>query len=44
MQSTSKKVDALFVHYNKANSPGCALAVIDKGQIVYQRGYGMADI
>jgi CubicO group peptidase (beta-lactamase class C family) len=44
MQSTSKKVDALFAHYNKANSPGCALAVIDKGQIVYQRGYGMADI
>jgi CubicO group peptidase (beta-lactamase class C family) len=41
---SSKKVDALFAHYNKPDSPGCALAVIDNGQIVYQRGYGMADI
>jgi len=44
MQLLSKKVDALFAHCEKADSPGCALAVIDQGQIVYQRGYGMADI
>jgi hypothetical protein len=44
MQSLYKKVDALFAHCEKADSPGCALAVIDQGQIVYQCGYGMADI
>lgn len=44
MKLTSKKVDALFAHYNKTNSPGCALAVIERGEMVYQRGYGMADV
>jgi CubicO group peptidase (beta-lactamase class C family) len=38
------KVDKVFVTYDKPDSPGCALSVIKDGQIVYKRGYGMADL
>ena len=38
------KVDALFKQWDSTASPGCALAVIQDGQIVYKRGYGMADL
>ncbi|MGH9836011.1 MAG: serine hydrolase domain-containing protein, partial [Blastocatellia bacterium] len=38
------KVDAVFAQYNKPDSPGCALGVIKDGQIVYARGYGMANL
>ena len=38
------RVDKIFEQYDKPTSPGCALAVIKDGQIVYKRGYGMADL
>ncbi len=38
------KVDAVFAQYDKPDSPGCALGVIRDGQIVYARGYGMANL
>lgn len=38
------KVDKLFVAVDKPTSPGCSLAVIKDGQIVYKRGYGIADL
>src|SRR4051794_4640749 len=37
-------IDELFAAYDKPTSPGCALAVVDHGQIVYERGYGSAQI
>ena len=39
-----EKIDALFAEWNKPNSPGCALAVIKDGQVLYKRGYGMANL
>jgi CubicO group peptidase (beta-lactamase class C family) len=39
-----EKVDALFAQWNKPDSPGCALAVIKDGQVVYKRGYGSANL
>jgi CubicO group peptidase (beta-lactamase class C family) len=30
--------------FDKPDSPGCALAVIKDNQIIYKRGYGMADL
>jgi CubicO group peptidase (beta-lactamase class C family) len=42
--SSAAKVDALFAEWDNRNSPGCALAVIKDGAIVYKRGYGMADL
>src|SRR5262245_49423405 len=38
------KVDKLFATWDKPDSPGCALAVIKDGSIVYKRGYGAADL
>lgn len=40
----SEKVDKVFAQWDKPDSPGCELAVIKDGQIVYKRGYGMANL
>lgn len=39
-----QKIDAVFAAYDKTNSPGCALAIYRDGEILYERGYGMADL
>jgi len=41
--SLSKKVDNIFAEYDKTNSPGCALAILKDGKIIYKRGYGMSN-
>ncbi len=38
------KVDKLFAQWDKPDVPGCALAVMQRGDIVYKRGYGMANL
>ncbi len=38
------KVDAVFREYDRSDSPGCALGVYRDGRIVYERGYGMANL
>ena len=43
-QVTVAQVDNLFAKWNKPDSPGCALAVLQNGRIVYEHGYGMADL
>lgn len=40
----STGVDAVFARFDKPDSPGCALAVIRDGQIVYKHGYGMSNL
>lgn len=44
MNSLTDQVDALFAEWDKPDSPGCALAIIQDGEIVYRRGYGCADL
>ncbi len=39
-----EKVDALFAEWDKTTSPGCALGVIQNGEFIYRRGYGMANL
>lgn len=43
-ENIEKQVDAIFVEWDKTSSPGCALAVIKDGEIIYKRGYGMANL
>lgn len=43
-ESQAARVDSLFARWDKPDSPGCALAVIEGGQIVYKRGYGAANL
>ncbi len=40
----SAKVDAVFAQWDSTRSPGCALAVMKEGEVVYQRAYGMANL
>lgn len=40
----SEKVDENFVRWDKPDSPGCALGVIKDGKVIYQRGYGAANL
>jgi CubicO group peptidase (beta-lactamase class C family) len=42
--SLVNKVDAVFSAYDKTNSPGCALAILKDGSIIYKRGYGMSNL
>ena len=38
------KVDQLFAEWDNPDSPGAALAVTRDGEIIYKRGYGMANL
>jgi len=41
---TPAAIDAIFAKYDSTDSPGCALGVYRDGQLVYQNGYGMANL
>jgi CubicO group peptidase (beta-lactamase class C family) len=38
------RVDDVFAEWDKPGSPGVALAVVQDGQTLYQRGYGSANL
>src|ERR1700686_1854211 len=39
-----QRVDQIFAGYDKSDSPGCALGVIQSGNFVYRKGYGMGSL
>jgi CubicO group peptidase (beta-lactamase class C family) len=43
-ESAESRVDKLFAQFDRKDSPGCALAVVRDGKVIYKRGYGMADL
>jgi CubicO group peptidase (beta-lactamase class C family) len=43
-EDVTKKVDTVFEKWDRPGSPGCALGVYKDGRIVYERGYGMANL
>src|SRR5579862_7129022 len=43
-QELTDKVDRVFADWNTTSSPGCAVAVVKDGHIVYEHGYGMANL
>lgn len=38
------KIDAIFKKYDGPNRPGCAVAIIKNGAVIYKKGYGMANL
>lgn len=40
----ARAIDAIFAPWDKPTSPGAALAIIQEGRIVYEKGYGMANL
>ena len=41
--SQAAQVDELFRFWNTLTSPGCAIAVMKDGRILYERGYGATE-
>jgi CubicO group peptidase (beta-lactamase class C family) len=40
----TSKVDSLFAPFNKTDSPGCVVVVVKNGEVVYKKGFGMANL
>jgi CubicO group peptidase (beta-lactamase class C family) len=38
------QVDRIFARWDRPGSPGCAVGVASQGKLVYQRGYGTANL
>jgi len=39
----AQKIDQIFSSYT-GNRPGCAVAIVKKGELIFQKGYGMANL
>lgn len=44
MSDLTERVDKVFAAWDQPDTPGCSLAVIQDGEIIYTRGYGMANL
>ena len=40
----SPAIDSLFAAWNKPDVPGCALGIIKDGELIYSKGYGLANM
>jgi CubicO group peptidase (beta-lactamase class C family) len=38
------RIDAIFSQYDRPGSPGCALGIVQDGRVVYEKGYGFANL
>jgi CubicO group peptidase (beta-lactamase class C family) len=43
-ESQTARVDGLFASWNGRDTPGCAVGISRNGAIVYEHGYGMANL
>jgi len=43
-ENKNTKIDQIFHQFDSANSPGCAVAVIHKGKVIHNKGYGFANL
>lgn len=42
--STIQKIDRLFQKWNTASSPGCTVGIVMNDQLIFSKGYGMANL
>jgi CubicO group peptidase (beta-lactamase class C family) len=42
--SRTARVDALFEKWNRTDAPGCAVGISRNGSVLYEHGYGMANL
>ena len=40
----TKAIDSLFIDWDKKDTPGCAIGIMQNGALVYAKGYGMANL
>ena len=43
-RASNASIDELFAQWNKPGSPGCAVGISRNGELVYERGYGVANL
>ena len=37
-------IDNIFAEWNKQDAPGCAVGIVKDGELIFARGYGIADL
>jgi CubicO group peptidase (beta-lactamase class C family) len=42
--TVEERVDGVFARFDNTRSPGCSMGVIQDGEFVFRRGYGMANL
>ena len=42
--SITRRIDSLFIRWNNANSPGCAIGIVRNDSLIYAKGYGSANL
>jgi len=40
----ARRVDVLFERWDRKGSPGCSLGIVREGRLIYEHGYGMANL
>ena len=43
-EEDANKIDELIKKWDNPDTPGCALAIVKDGEVIYKKGYGMADL
>ena len=43
-EPVTSQVDSLFARWDKPDSPGAVIAIIRDGEVLYKKGYGMANL
>ncbi len=43
-EALAARMDKLFADWNRTNAPGCGVAVSRNGALIYERGFGMANL
>ncbi len=38
------RVDGLFAKWNRRDTPGCAVGIVHRGQVIYSKGFGSEDL
>jgi CubicO group peptidase (beta-lactamase class C family) len=38
------RVEGLFTKWNRPDSPGCAVGIVHRGQLIYSKGFGSANL
>ena len=38
------RVDGLFAKWNRRDTPGCAVGIVHRGQVIYSKGFGSANL
>jgi CubicO group peptidase (beta-lactamase class C family) len=44
LSNIENRIDRVFAEYNDLGKPGAAVAVVMNGEIVFQKGYGSANL